>query len=124
MTISSGTGDTLAAVLAESKRIADGLQFACRRIDATPDFTACGGPAAEAYWEHFTPARVSALLAAVEAALKLHRPIDRGRVMNCCEGCEMVNGEFHEDCCHEWPCPTYGAITSALTGKEAGDARQ
>ncbi len=57
------------------------------------------------------------LLAAIEAALKLHVPVDRGRVMRCCEGCEEVNGEFHEDCCHEWPCPTVEDITTALTGE-------
>ncbi len=55
------------------------------------------------------------LLAAIKVVLKLHRPIDRGRVWRCCEGCEEVNGEFHEDCCHDWPCPTYEAITTALT---------
>ena len=111
MTISSGTGDTLAAVLAESKRIADGLQFACRRIDATPDFTACGGPAAEAYWEHFTPARVSALLAAVEAALKLTEP---GETHYDLEGNpeQGVLRVIRADVLRE-------AITSALTGKEA-----
>ena len=59
------------------------------------------------------------LLSAVEAALEVHKPVDRGRVMACCEGCEAVNGEFHEDCCHEWPCPTYEAILAALTGKAA-----
>jgi hypothetical protein len=62
---------------------------------------------------------VPVLLAAIEAVLKEHAPVDRGRVMRCCEGCEEVNGEFHEDCCHEWPCPTVAAITTALTGKEA-----
>ena len=59
------------------------------------------------------------LLAAVEAVLKEHRPIDRGRVLRCCAGCEAFNDGFHEDCCHEWPCPTYETITTALTGKEA-----
>lgn len=61
----------LAATLAEAKRIADGLQFACRLPDKKPDFTACGGPAAEAYWEYFTPARTASLVAGLEAALKL-----------------------------------------------------
>jgi len=50
------------------------------------------------------------LLSMVDAVLKLHVPVDRGRVMPCCRGCEEVNGGFHEDCCHEWPCPTFEAI--------------
>ena len=64
----------VASTLAEAKRIADGLQFACRLPDKTPDFFACGGPAAEAYWNYFTPARISSLLAAIEAVLKLADP--------------------------------------------------
>ena len=63
--------DDLAATLAGAKRIADGLQFACRSAAYTPDFTGCGGPAAEAYWDYFTPARIVSLLAAIEAVLKL-----------------------------------------------------
>src|SRR4051812_16772461 len=43
--------------LAEDKSTADGLQFACRLPDKKPDFFACGGPAAEAYWQHFPPRR-------------------------------------------------------------------
>jgi hypothetical protein len=68
-----GTGDDVSALLAESQRIADGRAAATRILGMTPDFTACGGPAAEAYWEHFTPARISSLLAAIRAALKLTR---------------------------------------------------
>jgi hypothetical protein len=65
---------------------------------------------------------VPVLLKAVGTALDLHRPVDRGRVMRCCEGCEAANGEFHEDCCHEWPCPTVAAIGAALAGEEATGA--
>jgi len=60
------------------------------------------------------PATIRLLLAAVEKVLELHAPVSRGRVMNCCRGCEEENGEFHEDCCHEWPCPSYEAISQAL----------
>ena len=59
------------------------------------------------------------LLAALEAALALHVPVNRGRVMYCCRGCEEVNGDFHEDCCHEWPCPTYDAIAAGLLAGRA-----
>ena len=96
--------DRVAATLAGAKRIADGLQVACRIPDKTPDFTACGGPAAEAYWDYFTPARISSLLAAVEAARKL-----TVRWKNF-----AVSGEECADQLRE-------AITTALAGKEAGD---
>lgn len=59
----------VAAALDEAKRIADGLNFACRNPDWAPDFTGCGGPAAEAYWNYFTPARVTSLVAALGEAL-------------------------------------------------------
>jgi hypothetical protein len=49
---------------------------------------------------------VPRLLAAVEAVLKLHYR----KQVPVCETCRV-----------RWPCPTVGAITAALTGKEAGD---
>ena len=49
------------------------------------------------------------LLAAVEAALKEHQPVDRGG------GLESICGTCHRGF---WPCPTYRAITAALTGTE------
>lgn len=80
-----------AALLAEAQRIADALGFACRIPDKVPDFFACGGPAAETYWSYFTPARITSLLAAIEAltsALTRHRPWfvnDAG--VRICGGC-------------------------------------
>lgn len=41
--------DDLTAALAKAKRTADTLQFACILPGRKPDFTFCGGPAAEAY---------------------------------------------------------------------------
>jgi hypothetical protein len=64
-------GDPVASTLAEAKRIADGLGFATRILGMTPDFTACGGPAAEAYWSYFTPARMARLLSALDRVLEL-----------------------------------------------------
>ena len=93
--------------LAEAKRVAYGLQSATRMLGLVPDFTGCGGPAAEAYWEYFTPARISSLLAAAEAALKLHQPVDRGTGPQC-KGC-ATHITFTQ-----WPCPTYRAIAAAL----------
>lgn len=54
--------------LAEDKHFADGLMFACRIPEKVPDFGACGGPAAEAYWRHFDPRR---MLQEIEGARKL-----------------------------------------------------
>ena len=51
-----------------------------------------------------------ALLGAVEAVLALHRP-DHHKV-RMCDLCQFG----------EWPCPTYRAISAALTGTESTDA--
>lgn len=55
---------------------------------------------------------VPLLLAAAEAALKHHQPVNRG------EGLEPICGTCHRGF---WPCPTYRDITAALAGEEAGD---
>lgn len=54
---------------------------------------------------------VPRLLAAVEAALKVHQPVDRGTGAQC-KGC-ATHVTFTR-----WPCPTYRAITAALTGAD------
>jgi hypothetical protein len=59
---------------------------------------------------------VGRLLAAVEAVLAEHQPADRGRVMNCCAGCEAADVSG----CQEWPCPTVEAISRALLGEVPG----
>lgn len=46
------------ARLAEEKHRAKGLLFACKDPDKVPDFFGAGGPAAQAYWEHFSPQRM------------------------------------------------------------------
>jgi hypothetical protein len=101
----------MTAEIAHAKGIADGLQFACRLPDKKPDFTACGGPAAEAYWEHFTPTRIVSLLAAIEAlsaALRTHR-----------HKLTDTKGEFCAGCLEPWPCPDPEAIiTGALGGTQ------
>ena len=97
--------DQLASTLAEAKRIADALGFACRLPDRKPDFTGCGGPAAEQYWNYFTPARVTALLAALERHMNWFTAEKDVRV---CGGCLMNK-----------PCPD----ELALTGQEAPDGR-
>ena len=97
------TTDDLASTLAEAKRVTDTLQFACRLPGKTPDFTFCGGPAAEAYWNYFTPARITALLAALERHMNWFTAEKDVRV---CGGCLMNK-----------PCPD----ELALTGQESGD---
>lgn len=59
----------------------------------------------------FPAGRATVLLNVIDKARELHSPVNRGRVMFCCAGCE--DGD-HPDCCHEWPCPTIDAITAAL----------
>jgi len=152
-------GDSAAVILAEAKRTADALAFACRVPDKVPDFSACGGPAAEAYWSYFTPARVASFLAAVEAVLELHHPKplyglafgglgqdkplcahdpdtdpdahfegDDGywycRDKITAQACAQCADEDAADLWAEWPCPTYLAITSALTGEQATEPPQ
>jgi hypothetical protein len=48
---------------------------------------------------------VPLLLAAVEAVLKQHQPVNRG------EGLEPICGTCHKGF---WPCPTFQAIAAAL----------
>ena len=102
--------DRVASTLAEAQRIADALGFACRIPDKTPDFFACGGPAAEAYWAYFTPARISSLLAALEAALKLADEWEEGSFRL------DVSTTVMDGCARE----LRAAITAALT-KGAGE---
>jgi hypothetical protein len=95
--------DDLTSTLAEAKRIADGLQSACILPGKTPDFTACGGPAAEAYRAYFTPARITALLGALERHMNWFTAEKDVRV---CGGCLMNK-----------PCPD----ELAITGEEPAD---
>ena len=126
--------DDLASTLAEAQRIADALQFACRLPDKTPDFTFCGGPAAEAYWNYFTPARITALLAAVEAVLEKADDLTRKSEALDAEA-EYIAGEHPEaaavavlkrersiayDECARW---FREAITRELSGHPAEPSR-
>jgi len=60
----------LNARLGEDEAPANSLFFAARIPDKRPDFTACGGPAAEVYWDHFNPARVLREVAAKRTFLR------------------------------------------------------
>jgi|GEM_PF-6905502 len=62
-------------------------------------------------------ADVPRLLAAVEAALKVHQPVDRGTGAQC-KGC-ATHVTFTR-----WPCPTVRAIAAALAGEDGGDGDQ
>jgi len=138
-------GDPVSVTLAEAKRIADTLAFACRIPDKVPDFTACGGPAAEAYWAYFTPARITSLLAAIEAVLELHQPgrtkvfgytrksYEQHRFFSITSteagdvrACGQCTATVYNACTGCGPqvsvdaCPVREAVTTALTGQEAG----
>jgi hypothetical protein len=72
---------------------ANALFFACRNPDWTPDFTGCGGAAAEDFWRLFTPARVLREVTAERAILAAHAttiyydPVGRREYM--CETCHV-----------------------------------
>lgn len=82
--MTTGEAETLTAFaearLAEDKDRAEGLLFACKLPDKAPDFGSCGGPAAEAYWEHFGPRRmlreVEAKRAVLAAAFEYEAKLD------------------------------------------------
>ena len=78
---------------------------------------------AEAYSSHGTPGLHApqdraALLAAVDASLAVHEPMDAGmnpgrheRIVKVCTGCGTDDGNWQR-----WPCPTVRAIISAFSG--------
>jgi hypothetical protein len=97
---------------------------------------------------NYRPSPVDALLAAVEAALELHRPqeVPVSRIcpahasgplwrasatlaqfrdeIEVCSDCLTEPDVFCAECRDEnWPCPTYAAITRALTGEDGCDER-
>lgn len=123
MDTATETGDDPAAILAEATRIADGLHFAARIPDKVPDFSSCGGPAAEEYWAYFTPARIYSLLAAVDAALKQHESKVPLRILAEYGSDEAERYRYCSSCAKHpaWPCPEVRAVTAALTGEEASD---
>jgi hypothetical protein len=109
------------ARLSEDKHFADGLQFACRIPEKLPDFRACGGPAAEVYWERFTPGRMLAEADAKRAVLAEHLPVESmyGLVCKRCVSWQTppwADGgetEFGIAISDPWPClPVRGAVAS------------
>ena len=78
---------------------------------------------AEAYRTHGTPGLHApkdraALLAALDAVLAVHQPVDAAmyagiepRKVQVCTGCGQDDGNWQR-----WPCPTVSAINSALGG--------
>jgi hypothetical protein len=69
------------AQLDADERAAQALAGATRFIDRRPDFYGVGGPAADAYWDHFVPSRALAevgakrqVLGHLEMWLKGHDP--------------------------------------------------
>lgn len=87
------------ARLDEAERVAEGLFNACRDPAKRPDFTACGGPAAQLYWEHFTPA---AMLAEIEATRKaIALSFEDERFIDFESGCCHSAGEIADGQCPE-----------------------
>lgn len=79
--------------LDEDEARANGLFFACRIPGKLPDFSSRGGPAAEVYWQHFTPDRMLRDVAATRALLALHTSNHSAGVTEACGYCG-----------HLWPC--------------------
>jgi hypothetical protein len=69
-------------------------------------------------WTHVNSADdIPVLLAAVEAVLKHHQPTRLGLDI-VCKTCMRLEGRSRRDI---WPCEEYRDVTTALSGKEAGD---
>ena len=118
--------------LAEAKRIADGLAIRMPH-PGRPRLLFLGGPAAEAYWNYFTPARIPSLLAAIEAVLeetadwkktsaildrRAERAADSGRLSGPATSA-LLSGraQAYLDCASA----VRQIITRALTGQEPAD---
>src|ERR1700761_3482321 len=84
----------LTAALDDSRQIANTLSFACRNPDLRPDFAGCGGPAAEDYWNHFTPARGTSLLTTLDEFLKLPEPVGTLNGTKVCPRCSREAGSM------------------------------
>lgn len=101
------------ARLAEDKHYADGLLLACRIPEKVPDFFAAGGPAAEAYWAHFRPARMLREIEAKRAILARHQP-DSPEWPDCKEcSCEGALAATECFATVRWPCPTLRDLATA-----------
>ena len=87
---------TMASELLDAKRTAWGLAYADRLPGAVPDFASCGGPAAQAYWDYFTPARLLAYLTALGAVLDLARKYDLAPEGAPCANCHEVAAQFRD----------------------------
>lgn len=59
----------LKAQMDEDKRAAEALIAAVKLPGKLPDFSGCGGPAAEAYWQRFDPAREVEKVAAIQLVI-------------------------------------------------------
>lgn len=79
------------ARLAEDWRAADTLETACKIPDKIPDFTSAGGPAAEAYWQHFSARRALRDVEIDRATLALHEPDEFGCQV-CPPGVDSLDG--------------------------------
>jgi hypothetical protein len=87
-------GDLVAFVRArqdEAEAKANTLFFACRNPNWMPDFTGCGGPAAEAYWQHFTGARMLRDVEVKRRIVERHEQCGTG-VGYCDDGGQGIDG--------------------------------
>lgn len=94
--------DFLNVRLDEDEAVAKGLIGACRSMVREPDFYGVGGPAAEALWQRFSPARVLAEVDAKRKIITAH-PLTTNIV-------SYGGGEHPFGCetCHDWDGVTKG----------------
>jgi uncharacterized protein DUF6221 len=78
----SAIADFVKARNAEDHHFAQGLMFACRDHRQAPDFYACGGPAAEAFWQRFDARRMLQEVTATLKLLDLHERLCRENERN------------------------------------------
>lgn len=102
------------ARLGEDEATADGLLIACRDPQRSPDFSACGGPAAEAYWERFGPARLLADIAMKQQLLRIHslKPLVTEADL---DSPVEPDGPWRRCAAHDWtlwPCDTVRVVVA------------
>lgn len=114
--------------LDEDKDHAQVLTNAAKFIDAVPDFYGAGGPAAQDYWQHFTPARMLADAGAKRRILALHEPLPSAPdapadpPVTICRECGPNTGRHGEidptgrSGDHWWPCPTLRLLALPYAG--------
>ena len=106
----------LQARLDEDEQTAKGLLNAARMLGREPDFYGAGGPAAQAYWQHFGTKRALGEVDAKRLIIEQHASVGIGPV--CLSYCHTRAPGKPQT----WPCLTLRML--ALPYREHPDYRQ